>query len=152
MTGLANWLIILALPLIASCTTASKSYWHISDPSLRDIAIIRQTRGENTFVAYNPVACREIGMACGFFLSQAFAHRRLNHLILDVPSAYPPLQRKQADCWAARYADASEVEAAVRFLEAGNEAKKWRVPGDLKERARSIRECAMEAGNWPAAG
>lgn len=150
MTGLVAPLMIAALPLLASCAPAHKSFREVPDPSLRDIAVIRQLRGENSVVIYNPVACREIGVACGFFRSQAFAHRRLNHLILDIPSAYPPTQRAQADCWAARYGDAREVAAAVRFLEAGDEAKKWRVPGDLAERARNIRECAAEAGNWPA--
>lgn len=99
-------------------------------------------------VVYNPDSCLQIGAACGFFRAHAFAHERLNHSIIDVPSYYPPLFEQQADCWAAKYASTAEVVAAVQLLENPDSAARWRLNGDLEQRARIVRDCAIQAGNW----
>ncbi len=143
-------LVALLLPVTA-CTTNSKSYREITDPNLRYIAVIKEMRTGYAMVIYNPVTCREIGPACGFFRSHAYAHQRLNHTLIDVPSAYPPLFERQADCWAAKYASDEEVQAALVFFGNQENLRKYRVPGDAEDRAATIRECARQAQK-PAAG
>ena len=130
------------LLVTTACTTSSYSWREVPDPYLRDIAIIRIDRDQSYAVVYNPEACQQIGDACLFFRSHAYAHQRLNHLIIDVPSSYPDLWEKQADCWAARYTSQEVALAAVEFFENPEHVTRWRVPGDPAERARTIRECA----------
>lgn len=140
----------LAAIMLAGCTPMTTHYREIPTPDLPYIAMIRLSRAESTEVVYNSEICREIGEACGFFRSQAYAHLMLNHRPYLPPDNYPPSYERDADCWAARNADREVVAAAVQLLSDSERVKNLPIIGDPAERARNIRECAIAAGNWAA--
>lgn len=121
--------------------------WEIPDSKLPYIAKIRADPRWGSAVIYNPVMCEEIGAACGFFRSHAFAHAHRNHLLLP-PDAYPPTLEAEADCWAAKNGKANEVYAAVQLLLDENRNPDLNITGDPVQRAENIRTCALQAGNW----
>ncbi len=120
----------------------------LSDPSLNEIAMIRADPHWGALVIYNPNTCKEIGLACGFFRLHAYAHNHLNHTLLAEPSAYPVSQENQADCWAAMYGKANEIQAAVILLLDKDRNPQWKIHGDSVKRAENIKACAIQAGKW----
>lgn len=122
-------------------------YWGISDPGLPYIARIRAQPNRGAIVIYNPDICKEIGIACGFFIEHASVHAHLNHIILP-PEAYPAMLEAEADCWVAKNSDPKEVYAAVQLLLDDNHIPNLNTKGDPAQRAEKIRACAEKAGNW----
>lgn len=140
-------LLSIVLCLLAGCTTMTKHYSEIGTPNLDRIAVIRTDRANSSVVIYNSEICREIGDACGFFRSHAYAHVPLNHRPF-LPN-YPDAMENDADCWAAQHADQREVVAAVRLLSDEERIRDLPITGDPADRARRIKDCAVEAANWP---
>lgn len=145
---LATIAVILVAGLLAACVAADKHFWELPDENLPYVAMLRASPNEGSVVVYNPNHCRAIGVACGFFRSQAHAHAMLNHQILS-PSSYSDSYVRQADCWAARNADPLEVKGAVEFLRNENRDPEIRIVGNPLQRAKQIQACAERAGNWP---
>lgn len=135
----------------AQMSTMTKHYREIGTPDLNYIARIRTNRANSSEVVYNTRICNEIGKACGFFRSQAYAHVPLSHMPFLAPDQYAPSLEREADCWAARYAPREEVVAAVELLNDQQRAQGLPITGNPAERAERIRNCARQAGNWPAA-
>lgn len=136
----------LLLCSLLSENILATQYWGIPDPKLPYIAKIRaQARG--AVVVYNPDTCKEIGIACGFFIDHASAHAHLNHLLL-VPEAYTSMSEDQADCWVAKNSNPKEVYAAVQLLLDDNRDPNLYITGNPVQRAEKIRACAEQAGNW----
>jgi len=133
--------------LFSEITIAAASFWEIPDPHLPYIAMVRADPHWGSAVIYNPDICKEIGAACGFFREHASTHAHLNHLLLP-PEAYPASLEAQADCWAAKYGKPNEVHAAVQLLLEDGSNPNWNIHGDPAERAKRIRTCAIQAGNW----
>jgi len=141
--------IILAVTffIFGGCKPMSKHAREIGTPDLPYITIIRTEIAESTVVVYNSRICGEIGEACGFFRSHAYAHKQLGHKIL-LPEQYADSLEHEADCWAARHADPSEVMAAFRLLSDEERLQGLPISGNPSTRAIRIRECARKAGNW----
>jgi len=138
---------ILLLSSLLSESVVAALYWGIPDTKLPYIAKIRTTPGDQVIVLYNPDSCKEIGIACGFFIEHARAHAHLNHTILP-PEAYPAMLEDQADCWVAKNMDPKEIYAAVQLLLDDNRNPDLNIIGDPALRAEKIRACAEVAGNW----
>ncbi|MDZ7737313.1 MAG: hypothetical protein U5P41_15455 [Gammaproteobacteria bacterium] len=136
------------LGLLAGCTTMTRHYSEIGTPDLDYIAMIRTNRANSSEVVYNSEICKEIGEACGFFRSQAYAHLPLNHRPFLPPDHYAASHERAADCWAARNAGSREVAAAVQLLSDRERYQGLPITGDPAARAERIKACAMEAGNW----
>lgn len=119
----------------------------LADPNHSEIASIRRDIYESYLVIYNPDTCKEIGDACRFFISHAYAHYRLSHSLLR-PKYYPTLSENQADCYVAKYAKPEVLEAVIELLEDENRDPDLKIHGNALLRAENIRNCASEAGNW----
>jgi hypothetical protein len=131
-----------------SCTTNYvKPFTELADPNHEEIASIRTHPYNNYAVIYNPDTCKAIGDACGFFRSHAYAHYRLNHILMR-PKYYPALSEKQADCYVAKYGKSNEIKAAVELLLDENRDPNLNIHGDPLIRAQNIIDCAKQAGNW----
>jgi len=142
---------IFKLPLLLLISLipygAAAQFWEIPDPDLPYIAMIRADPNWGSAVIYNPVYCEEIGKACGFFRTQAYAHAHLNHLFLP-PKSYPASTELRADCWAAKNGKPEEVLAAAQLMLAYDDTKRWKIYGDPVQRSENIRNCARQSGNW----
>jgi len=139
--------VLLLSSLLCENVTAAL-YWGIPDTRLPYIAMVRRNPNETTIVIYNPDTCKEIGVACGFFIEHAGAHAHRNHTLLP-PEAYPLTLEDEADCWAAKNGRPHEVYAAVQLLD-DNPNLDLNITGDPAQRAEKIRACAEKAGNWIA--
>ena len=137
----------LLLGLLISQNVFARAFWEITDSNLKYVARVRADPYWGSVVIYNPVFCKEIGAACGFFRDHAFAHAFLNHLLLP-PEAYPYTLEDQADCWTAKNGDPDETYAAVQFLLDENRDPKIKLTGDPLKRAAKIKACAIDAGKW----
>jgi len=136
----------LLLSSLLSENVLAELYWGIPDAKLPYIAMIRaQSRG--AMVIYNPDTCKEIDIACGFFIEHASAHAHLNHRLLP-PEAYTTISEDQADCWVAKNGKPEEVYAATQLLLDENRNPDINIIGDPTLRAEKIRACAEQAGNW----
>ncbi|MCG8323977.1 MAG: hypothetical protein MI673_00550 [Thiotrichales bacterium] len=140
-------LLLLLLSGLAVTFTAHARFWEIPDPDLKYIAMIRADPNWGSAVIYNPVYCEEVGVACGFFRDQAYAHAHMNHVLLP-PSAYARADEMRADCWAAKNGKPEEVLAAARLMREYDGTSDWKIYGDPAQRSEHIRLCAQEAGNW----
>lgn len=129
------------LGMLCGCTPMNRHHVEIPNQNLPYIAMIRTDRAESTAVVYNSEICRQIGAACGFFRSHAYAHDVLNHQVLP-PDHYPDSFEKAADCWAARHADPVEVDAAIALLSDKDRYQGLPITGNLNTRAEYIRACA----------
>ena len=135
--------------LCISCSgTIVQPFLEIPDPSLSEIAMVRVQPKNIRAVIYNPDTCEQIGAACGFFRLHAYAHGHLNHQILVSPASYPASLETEADCWTAKYGKANETLAIVKLFLEEDVNTKWKIHGDPKQRAETIRSCAIEAGRW----
>lgn len=133
---------------VSGCTTNyTRPYKELSDPSHEEIASIRHLPWNSYVVVYNPVTCKLIGDACGFFRGHAYAHFMLNHTPLP-PKFYPALSEKQADCYVAKYGKPNEIKAAVDFFLDGDRDPNIKIHGDPLIRAKNITDCAKQAANW----
>ena len=138
----------------ASCTGAPVTpLWEVADTSLPDLAFVRADPHWGSVVIYNPEYCEQIGAACGFFRTHAYAHVHLFCTVIIQPedrlAMYPPTAEAQADCFVAKHGKANEVYAAVQFLrEVDVAGLSWKVYGDPVRRADAIRKCAIQGGNW----
>ena len=145
ISALVVFVILIGL---SACTT---NYIHpirvLAVPNHTEIASIRKHFQETYIVIYNPDTCKEIGDACRFFISHAYAHYRLNHSLLK-PKYYPTLSENQADCYVAKYADPEVLQAVIKLLEDENRDPNLKIHGNALNRAENIRNCAIEAGNW----
>ncbi len=145
---LLSSLIAGSFSMLSGCTTSSKHVSEISGPNVPHIAMLRRTRFDGTVVVYNSEICKQIGEACDFFRSQTFAHTQLNHPILT-PEYQTRSNTRDADCWAATYAEPSQVAAAFALLMDADRVKDLPIVGDPESRAANIQTCAKQAGNWP---
>lgn len=142
-------------PVLFSCLILSSLlsgnafalYWEISDLALPYIARVRADPNWGAAVIYNPKTCKEIGAACGFFKKHAYAHAMRNHLLLP-PESYPPAKEDEADCWAAKYSEPSEVRAAVALFLDEKRDPGLKITGNAAMRAEKVRACAEKADNW----
>lgn len=139
--------VFVTVLLVSGCTTMTRHYNEIGDPNLPFIAKIRADRGGSSVVIYNSEICREIGDACGFFRSHAYAHLALNHQPFLPPDHYPTAMEDEADCWAAGNADPEEVTAAVELLRNDAAIRDLPITGNPARRADHIEQCASQAGN-----
>jgi len=137
----------LLLSGLISENVPAEQYWGIPDTRLPYIAMVRKNPNETTIVIYNPDTCKEIGVACGFFIEHAGAHAHRNHILLP-PDAYPAMLEAEADCWAAKYGRSEEVYAAVQIFLDDNRNPNLNLTGDPAQRAENIRACAEKSGNW----
>lgn len=133
--------------LVTGCTTMTKHYHEIGDPNLPFIAKIRTGRANSSVVIYNSRICEEIGKACGFFRSHAYAHFTLNHRPFLPPDHYPTGMQDEADCWAAGHAESEQVTAAIELLRNDEAVQDLPVTGNPAKRADNIEQCARQAGN-----
>ncbi len=138
---------VLLLSSLLCENVLAAQYWGISDTRLPYIARVRADPHWGYAVIYNPDTCKEIGVACGFFIEHAGAHAHLNHHLLP-PEAYAAPTEAKADCWAAKNGKSKEVYAAVQLLLDDNRNPNLNITGDPAQRAEKIRACAEEAGNW----
>jgi len=136
----------LLLSSLLSENVLAELYWGITDTKLPYIAMIRAQPG-GAMVIYNPDSCREIGIACGFFIDHASAHAHLNHTLLP-PDAYTTRSEDEADCWVAKNGKPEEVYAVVQLFLDDNRNPNLYITGDPALRAEKIRDCAEVAGNW----
>ena len=142
-------LILLSVSCASGKTTTIISpYWEIPDPDLKEIAMIRADPNWGTVVIYNPITCKEISDACMFFRRHAYAHEHLRHGLLGEPDDYPLSDEASADCWAARYGKPEEIQSVHALLLDPNRNPALRIHGDPIQRAKRIRDCAIEAGKW----
>jgi hypothetical protein len=143
--------LLLIFGLLIALSACSTNYVTplglIADPNHEEIASIRKHTLDSYIVMYNPVTCSAIGDACAFFRTHAYAHYRLNHTLMR-PKYYPALTEKQADCYAAKYGESNEIEAAVNLLLDENRDPSLKIHGDPSIRAQNITDCARQAGNW----
>ena len=119
----------------------------IPDASLPDIAMVRPDPQYGAVIIYNPIACQQIGAACGFFRAHEYGHVVLGHQYLH-PSAYPAAREGDADCWAASNGIPQEIYAAYVLFMNGGSSSNWQVYGTPPQRAQHIRACAINAGRW----
>ena len=119
----------------------------IANPNLPDIAMVQPDPRFGAVIIYNPIICRQIGRACGFFRAHEYGHIALGHQYMD-PRAYPARREAQADCWAAENGRPREIYAAVQLFLQGGSSGNWRVYGSPRQRAERVRDCAIDAGNW----
>ena len=138
----------ILLGTLLSESVLAALYWGIPDTKLPYIAKIRTQPADQVMVIYNPDSCKEIGLACGFFIEHARAHAHLNHMILP-PEAYPTITEDQADSWVAKNGKPYEIYAAVQLLLDNNRNPDLNITGDPAQRAEKIRACAKKANNWP---
>ncbi|MCZ6805257.1 MAG: hypothetical protein O7D86_15370 [Proteobacteria bacterium] len=142
-------ILLPGLLLSTSCSvTRTRGFWEIPDSNLPQIAKVRLGGEWGYTVIYNPVICKQIGAACGFFRTHEYAHYWLDHPLAFSPTSYPASYEAEVDCWTARYGNPNEVFAAYQlFLEDGSNPN-WSSYGDPNERAERIRTCAIQTGNW----
>ena len=141
-------LIFVCLIDLSACTTNyTRPFKELSDPNHEEIASIRLLPWGSYTVIYNSTTCEQIGDACAFFRSHAYAHYVLNHALLP-PKFYPTLSEKQADCYVAKYGKPNVIKAAVDLLSDENRDPSLKIHGDPLIRARNITACAKQAGNW----
>ncbi len=119
----------------------------IPDTNLPDIAEVRPHPTYGAVIIYNPNACAQIGLACGFFRAHEYGHVALGHAYLH-PAAFPAVREASADCWAAQNGIPAEIFAAYRLFLAGGSSTNWPVYGNPVQRAQRVRFCAMQAGKW----
>ncbi len=137
----------LLLSSLLSENVLAELYWGITDTTLPYIARIRANLSGGAIVIYNPDTCKEIDVACGFFIDHASAHAHLNHILLP-PEAYTTRSEDEADCWVAKNGKPREVYTAVQLLLDDNRNLNLNITGDPTLRAEKIRACAEQAGNW----
>ncbi len=137
----------LLLSSLLSENVLAELYWGITDTKLPYIARIRAHPSGGVIVIYNPDTCKEIGVACGFFIDHASAHAHLNHIILP-PEVYATRSEDEADCWVAKNGKPEEVYAATQLLLDESRNPDINIIGDPAQRAEKIRACAEQAGNW----
>ena len=138
----------LLLSLIISQSINARAFWEITDSNLPYVARVRADPNWGSAVIYNPVLCKQVGTACGFFRTHAHAHAFRNHLLLP-PASYPYMLEDEADCWAAKNGKAEEAYAAVQFFLDEERDPEIKITGEPLKRAEKIKACAIEAGNWP---
>ena len=138
---------VLLLSSLLCENVLADQYWGVSDTRLPYIARVRADPHWGYAVLYNPDTCKEIGAACGFFIEHAGAHAHRNHILLP-PDAYPAMLEAEADCWAAKNGKSKEVYAAVQLFLDENRNPNLNLTGDPAQRAKKVRACAEEAGNW----
>lgn len=142
---------LLTFGILSGLTACKTNYIHpirvLKDPNHTEIASIRTHFHESYVVIYNPDTCKQIGDACSFFISHAYAHHRLDHSLLR-PKYYPTLSENQADCYVAKYADLEVLQAVIELLEDENRSPNLKIHGNALKRAENIRNCAINAGNW----
>lgn len=112
----------------------------ISDGQIPYFAMLKGTTSRN-IIASNPSFCKQAPGPCRFFIESTHGHRHLNHLILP-PKAYTMMDLKQADCYAVRNVSSQDIKDTLALLADPDEAAKYKIPGDLNERAANIRTCA----------
>ena len=134
--------------LLFSQGTIAGAFWEITDSNLSYIARVRADPNWGSVVIYNPVTCKQIGAACGFFRTHAHAHAMRNHLLLR-PEAYPYTLEDEADCWAAKNGKSNETYAAVQFFLDEDRDPEIKITGEPLRRAEKIKACAIKAGKWP---
>ena len=137
----------LLLSSLLSEKVLAELYWGIPDTRLPYIAKVRENPNGTTIVIYNPDTCKEIDIACGFFIEHASAHAHLNHTLLP-PEAYTTISEYEADCWVAKNGKPEEVYAATQLLLDESRNPDINIIGDPTLRAEKIRACAEQAGNW----
>ncbi|MCG8324232.1 MAG: hypothetical protein MI673_01860 [Thiotrichales bacterium] len=137
-------LCISAALLSSACSPMVTHFREVADPELPYIVIFREFRPGLNAVVYNPETCQEMGDACRFFRSHAYAHHRLNHGAVDVPHYLPDEMEFQADCWAAKYVEPHEAAAAIALFEDTQKAQSFNINGDLRLRAQTVKECARQ--------
>jgi len=126
---------------------ASAQVPEIPNPNLPDIAMVQPHPVYGAVIIYNPLACQQLGAACGFFRAHEYGHVMLRHQYLH-PSAYPAAREAQADCWAAQNGNRYEILAAFQLFFAGGSSPNWQVYGNPAQRAQRVRSCAIQGGNW----
>lgn len=137
ITGLLSGILIIPV------TKADGSLfpWEIRDPALPYIAKVRADPQWGSAVIYNPDLCDQIGDACAFFRTHAYAHAFLNDLLLP-PEKYAASLERKADCWAAKNIKEHEVVAVIQLFRDSEKTGQLPITGDPVERARIVRECA----------
>ena len=119
----------------------------IPDPNLPDIAMVLPHPEYGAVIVYNPIACQQYGLACGFVRAHEYGHVVLGHQFMH-PSAFPAAREASADCWAAQNGRPNEILAAYQIFRAGMSSPNWPVYGNPIQRAERIRRCAIRAGRW----
>lgn len=135
-------LLVCIVPLSGCASRHVIHYAEMADPRLDEIAMIRLYRDERAMVIYNPATCDQLGNACRFFRTHAYAHYYLRNVIMAGPEYYTPLQEQRADCWAAKQINAAEVEATISFLRDTERHVGLKIYGDPAQRAELIETCA----------
>lgn len=133
--------------LCFSFSASAQQVPEIANPALNDIAMVQPHPQYGAVIVYNPIICRQIGPACGFFRAHEYGHVVNRHQFTH-PGAYPAAKEAQADCWAAANAPPHEVLAAVNLFWAGGSSQNWMVYGNPQQRAMRVRGCAIQSGNW----
>lgn len=119
----------------------------VEDPKLPMVVMYRTGPEQESVVAYNPSLCDRLGVACGFLRMHAQGHAFYGHPPVH-PAKYSEREETLADCWAARRGDPVQILAAHQWFTSGRNQQDWGVFGDTRARARNIRDCAIQGGNW----
>ena len=145
MKQISLLLLFFLTTILRDCAPATRHFREIPDQNLNYISLYRAHADYGYSVVYNPDYCQQIGEACEFFLSHAYAHEVYYDTPLP-PNVYPKLLEDRADCWAARYVKPESVLAAYNVLTNGS----GNVPitGDPTSRAENIKACAIKYSNW----
>lgn len=130
---------------------ATLSAWaveEIPDTSVNDIAITTMRNGQIVII-YNPTYCMQLGnLVCNFFRAHEYGHVNLGHPILGT---HPQQAEFEADCWAAKNAPLSEVQAAFQHFMASGDMGNWS-HGTGIQRAKRIAACAQSRQEWSSTG
>jgi len=114
------------------------------DPRIPDIAVTTFVNGQIAIV-YNPSYCNMLGpYVCNFFRAHEYGHINLNHVI---NRTFPTQAEYEADCWAARNAPLSEVQAAYQHFMNQGFMGNWS-HGTGIQRAQRIAQCAQYRSGW----
>ncbi|CUI01123.1 hypothetical protein PHA8399_03264 [Leisingera aquaemixtae] len=115
------------------------TYQEIPNPQLGDIAMVTNRPDGIPVIIYNPVLCQRLGYnLCEFYKYHEYGHIALSHTTSR--RLHPVAVEAEADCWAARHAPWSAVEAGFQwFMQGGGSGLHH---GTGRQRAARVQDCA----------
>lgn len=143
----AAWLFAGVLALATAPGRLAAQVEEVEDPDLPVVAMTRADPDLGLVVVYNPALCARLGAACGFLRMHAQGHVFYGHPPV-LPADYSDREETLADCWAAREGDPMQILATHQWLSSGSGHAQLGVHGDTLQRAKNIRNCAIQGGNW----
>ena len=138
------------LMLLLTSGHAESRSWSMTDTTIPYFAMVRGNMDRN-FLVVNTDYCAAEPQACLFFAESMDSHRFLNHMILP-PQQYNMLHISLADCFAVRLTSPESIKAAYELMLDNEKAQRYRVAGNLAERAEKLKTCAIKKDKWASSG